>query len=144
MCIASLKHLQKMTFNTKGHFLTLNYDPSSGINFQQGQFFMRGGVVKNGGSLFSTLKIDPQSVKNWPGESFFNGVTIQCYTGKNPPLVLSRKHRHHSARKYKSKKSDRNKQRHWINKWCLLNNNIPPAATKSKIALTLTYLPAEQ
>ena len=27
-----------MTFNTKGHFSTLNYDPSSGINFQRGQF----------------------------------------------------------------------------------------------------------
>ena len=64
MYIASLKHLQKMTYNSEGHFLTLNYDPSWGINFQRGQFFMRGGVVKNGGSLFLTLKIDPQSVKN--------------------------------------------------------------------------------
>ena len=65
-----------MIFNTEGHFSTLNYDPSSGINFQRGQFFMRGGVVKKRGSLFLTLKIDPQSVKNRPGESFFNGVTI--------------------------------------------------------------------
>ena len=52
-----------MNFNTKGHFSTLNYDLLSGINFQRGQFFMRRGVVKNGGSLFLTLKIDPQSVK---------------------------------------------------------------------------------
>ena len=43
-----------MNFNTKGHFSTLNYDPSSGINFQRGQFFMRGGVVKKRGeSLFN-------------------------------------------------------------------------------------------
>ena len=63
MCIASLKHLQKITFNTEGHFSTLNYDPSSGSNFQRGQFFMRGGVVIKRGSLFLTLKIDPQSVK---------------------------------------------------------------------------------
>ena len=64
MYIASLKHLQKDNLNTKGHFSTLNYDPSSGINFQRGHFFMRGGVVKNGGSHFLTLRIDPQSVKN--------------------------------------------------------------------------------
>ena len=43
-----------MNFNTKGHFSTLNYDPSSGINLQRGQFFMRGGVVKKRGeSLFN-------------------------------------------------------------------------------------------
>ena len=43
-----------MTFNTEGHFSTLNYDPSSGINFQRGQLFMRGGVVKKRGeSLFN-------------------------------------------------------------------------------------------
>ena len=54
MSSASLKYLKKMTINTKGHFLTLNYDPSSGINFQRGQFFMRGGVVKKRGeSLFN-------------------------------------------------------------------------------------------
>ena len=64
MCIASLQNLQKMNFNAKGHFSILNYDPSSGINFQRGQFFMHGGVVKKRGSLFLTLKIDPQSVKN--------------------------------------------------------------------------------
>ena len=51
MFIESLKHLQEMNFNTKGHFSTLNYDQSSGINFQRGQFFMRGKVVKNGGGV---------------------------------------------------------------------------------------------
>ena len=69
MYIAQLKHLQKVKFNTKGHLSTLNYDPSSGINFQRGHFFMRGGVViKQGESLFNVenrpsirLKIDPGS-----------------------------------------------------------------------------------
>ena len=53
MCIASLKHLQKVNFNTKGHFSTLNYDPLSGINFQRGYFLCVGDLLKTGVSLFN-------------------------------------------------------------------------------------------
>ena len=54
MYTASLKHLQNMNINTNGNFSILDYDPSSGINFQRGHFFMRGGVVKKRGeSLFN-------------------------------------------------------------------------------------------
>ena len=35
----------KVNFNTKRNFSTLNYDPSSEINFNE-VIFMRGGVVK--------------------------------------------------------------------------------------------------
>ena len=47
MYIASLKHLQKVNFYTKGHFSTFNYDPSSGINFHRDNFFLcEGEVIK--------------------------------------------------------------------------------------------------
>ena len=50
--VASPKHLQKVNFNTKGHFSTLNYNPSSGINFQRGIFFCVRESLNNVGSLF--------------------------------------------------------------------------------------------
>ena len=48
-----------MTFNTEGHFSKLNYDPSSGINFQRGQFFMLGRVFKKRGESLLNIENRP-------------------------------------------------------------------------------------
>ena len=49
------KHLQKVNFNTKGHFSTLDYDQSSGINFQRGHFLCLGESLKTMGRCMSRL-----------------------------------------------------------------------------------------
>ena len=97
MCIASLKHLQKGSFNTNGHFSTLNYDPSSGINFQRGHYSMRGGVVKIRGSIFLTLRIDPQSVKIDPGSHFSTGSLFNVTPAVGLNLETGQMSRHFVA-----------------------------------------------
>ena len=102
MCIASLKHLQKLNFNTKGHFSTLNYDPSSEINFQRSHFFfIRGWVVKKGshfttGSLFTVTsgktKFDFKIVEKKTGLFVYVRINQYLYAIhiliKDPTTVL--------------------------------------------------------